>query len=97
MRGVTERQKQALLKNGRVFSSLGLPADCDGRLPLITVTGSEYIRVENHLGLIKLTCTCIKLSTRIGVITVEGKRLAASDMRGGVMLLHGQISRISFD
>ena len=97
MRSVTDKQKQALLKNGRVFSSLGMPADSDGRLPLITVTGSEYLRLENHLGLIKLTCSCIKFSTRIGVLTVEGKRLAASDMRGGVTLLHGQISRISFD
>ena len=83
--------------SGRALSSLGIPADSDCRMPLISVTGSRYVKIEHHNGVLLLDPCCIKLYSRCGIIRIDGSGIAASSMDSDVMMLEGRINAVSFE
>lgn len=93
----SEAERSAADRSGRRLVSLGLPADADCRLPGVTVTGGRYVCVENHCGILQISACCVRLYSRIGVIRIEGKDLAAARMDGETMLLEGRIRAVCFE
>ena len=90
-------RKRSCVRAGRIFSSLGLPADADCRMPVVTVTGGRYLKVEHHRGILLFTERCVRLFSVPGVIRIEGKDLASSSMDGDVLMLEGRIESVSFE
>ena len=88
-RDITERKRGRCIREGRLWTELGFPADSRGTLPVITVTGAEYVLIENHCGLLHMSDTCVKPFSGIGVIVIRGERLRASEVDEDSMLLHG--------
>lgn len=93
----SERSKARCLKKGRLFTGIGFPADCDGSVPCVTLTGTEYALVENHRGLLQLTECCVKLYSCIGIIRVDGRGIRASELDDSAILLQGRIERVSYE
>ncbi|MCR5611100.1 MAG: YabP/YqfC family sporulation protein [Clostridiales bacterium] len=84
-------------RSGRALTAAGLPADSDCRMPVVTITGGRYLKAEHHMGVLLLTENCVRLYSRMGIIRIEGRRLAASDMDGDVILLEGEVRSVSFE
>ena len=100
MRAKTDKQRgnsRACDSMGRALTAAGLPADADGRLPVVTVTGGSYVRVEHHRGILQFTDSCVRLYTVRGIIRITGKGLVSSRMDGEEMLIEGKISQICFE
>lgn len=82
---------------GRVLATAGFPADADCSIPLIVITGKGYVRVEHHCGVLQLTDCRVRLRSRIGVISIEGEKLAVSSVDNDVMLLDGRVRSVSYE
>ena len=94
----TQVKKRArCIRRGRRLAELGFPADADCRLPVVTLTGGCYIKVEHHTGVLQLGESTVRLCTRIGVVTIQGSGLAASDMDGDMILLDGCVKSVVFE
>lgn len=76
---------------------LGLPADTDCRLPVITVSCGRYVKVEHHSGIILLSGNVIRLYTALGPLRIEGCGLIASGMDGEEMLIDGRVKSVAFE
>lgn len=92
-----EREKKSAERRGRALCAVGLPADADCRMPVITVTGGRYVKVEHHRGALLLTDACVRLYSCMGIIRIEGQKLLASRMDDDVMLLEGQVRSVSIE
>lgn len=96
-RNVKPNQAARCLRRGRRLNGLGFPADADCRLPVVTITGGGWVKVEHHTGLLQLTETKVRLCSRMGLICIEGSGLAAADMEGDVIMLDGRIKSVTFE
>lgn len=94
---INEKEARSGRKAGGAFSSLGLPADADGKLPLVTITGDRFVKVEHHRGILLFTECCVRLFSASGVVRISGKCIAASKMDGDEILLEGKIGSVSFE
>ena len=86
-----------LMRAGSRLASVGIPADADCRIPLVTLTGDRYVKVEHHRGVLLLTKCCVRLYSGLGIIRIEGKELAAASMDDDVLLLDGCVKSVSFE
>lgn len=82
---------------GGAFSYVGIPADADERMPVVTVTGKRYVRIEHHRGILLFTDRCVKLFSAQGLICISGRELASASMDGDQVLLEGEIGSVSFE
>ncbi len=65
-------------------------------VPLVTILGMESVNIENFLSIVEYGENCIKLKTKIGYITVEGKNLVAKSMNQEEMVINGKIASVSY-
>ena len=86
-----------ITRGGRAFAALGLPADANCRLPIITITGSSYVKTEHHTGVLQLGERCVRLYSRLGVIRIEGCGLAASEMDSDTIIIDGAVKSVMFE
>ena len=93
----SERKREAAERSARRLVALGLPADANCRLPIVTISGSGYVKVEHHMGVLQLGNCCVRLYSCLGVIRIEGRGLAAARMDADVMLLEGRIVSVCFE
>ena len=68
--------------------------DVSGKSARVTSIGRNSLLVENHTGILELSDRRIQLGTRCGRITVEGERLSLSDVRLGMLAIHGIIHHV---
>ena len=92
-----EKREKRLVRAGRVFSAVGMPEDADGRMPVVTVTGGRFIRVEHHSGVLLFTDRRVRLYSRIGIISIEGRGLKSKCMDPESLALEGEISSVCFE
>lgn len=85
------------MKKARTLSAFDVPADSDCSIPRIVLTGSGYVKVEHHRGVLTLTPACVRLFSGIGVIKIEGRDLLASRMDDDEILLDGTVKCVSFE
>lgn len=65
-----------------------------GRTARIIVLGSRRMMVENHLGILDFSDTCLRLNSLKGVITIEGRNLTLRDVRKDALIVIGDIHRV---
>lgn len=97
LRTLSEAQKRAIVRSGSRLDSIGLPPDCDHRLPHITISGTGFLSIEHHCGVLQLTCGCIRLYTSLGVVRIDGSGLRASGMDEDAISVKGLIKSVSFE
>lgn len=68
--------------------------DLSGKSARITSIGSSALMVENHCGVEKYDACCVCLSTRRGIMKIEGEALLLREMRKGALIVSGDIRRV---
>ncbi|OON97661.1 MAG: hypothetical protein ATN31_07885 [Candidatus Epulonipiscioides saccharophilum] len=64
-------------------------------LPLITITGSEDIRIENFSSIVEYSQNIIRLKTKSGIVSIVGENLLAKSMNQEAIVIKGKISGVS--
>lgn len=65
-----------------------------GRTARITVMGSRRMMVENHLGILDFSDTCLRLNSSKGAIAIEGRDLTLRDVRKDALIVIGDLHRV---
>lgn len=68
--------------------------DASGACARVTAVGSHSLLVENHTGVLDFTRERVQLNTRCGPLCVLGSGLELRDVRRGVLVVHGSVSRV---
>ena len=65
--------------------------------PRIILTGREEVLVEQHGGLFSYESRCIRLRTRMGLLTVTGEGLVISHFGAHDALIRGRVDGLRVD
>lgn len=76
--------------------ALDIPKEVVMDLPVITLTGNKEINVENFNGLLEYTTQKIRLSTRVGILVIDGLQLQAKNMTAEKICIRGNILHLTF-
>ena len=79
----------------KVADALELQHDIMLNLPLLHLTGSERLLVENHKGLSEFDSVHIKIRAAKGFVLVEGEALNISSVGRDDILITGKIKSVA--
>ena len=74
----------------------GVPKDVAMGLPILTITGTDELCVENYRGITEDTDQIIRLQTRCGQIKIGGRKLEVIYYTNDEMMIHGHIGTIEY-
>ena len=77
-----------------VLAALSLPEDVSEDGVRVILLGGGRALVENHLGVADVGREMIRLVTRAGVLTFQGKELTLTDVRAGALAVNGRIEAV---
>lgn len=80
----------------QISLALELPPEVVMDVPNITLIGKTEISIENFAGILEYTSEKIRLNTKVGVLSIEGKQLEAKSMTSEVITIHGIILCVAF-
>ena len=87
--------KSINLKNN-LYENLDLPIEVLENMPLIKMRGNKEVSIENFIGLVEYTNQKIRLSTKCGILHIDGVNLVARSMSSEQMIIKGSVQQISF-
>lgn len=64
-------------------------------LPRATLDGRARALIENHTGIIEFNCEKLRLSSRLGEITVSGDSLTLHQVCGRSLIVQGRIDSVT--
>jgi len=76
---------------------LDIPEEVWSKVPKITITGFEEILIENFKGILEYEDFFARISTKIGVININGFNLKLNQMTEDDILVTGKIESIDFE
>lgn len=74
----------------------GVPKDVAMGLPILTITGTNDLCVENYRGMTEYTDQIIRLQSKSGLIKITGKKLEVIYYTNDEMKIHGHIRTIEY-
>ena len=74
----------------------GVPKDGAMGLPILTITGTNDLCVENYRGMTEYTDQIIRLQSKSGQIKITGKKLEVIYYTNDEMKIHGHIRTIEY-
>ena len=74
----------------------GVPKDVAMGLPILTITGTNDLCVENYRGMTEYTDQIIRLKSKSGQIKITGKKLEVIYYTNDEMKIHGHIRTIEY-
>ncbi|MBM7556239.1 sporulation protein YqfC [Halanaerobacter jeridensis] len=74
-----------------------LPQDVVFNLPVICLTGSLSLVLENHQGIHKYTTEVIKIKVKNGYIVIQGLNLKLDYLSEKKIAVIGQVKQLNFD
>lgn len=81
---------------GRMAEAAGVPKELVLGVPVLHITGTEEIRLENYRGIQEYTEELIRIQTRTGQIRLTGKRLNVEYYTNDEMKVTGWIQSIEY-
>lgn len=90
-----KNHKEERLKN-QLTKLLDVPPEVVNNVPQIMMTGNQEITVENFGGLIEYTSQTMRLSTRCGILVINGIGLEAQKMTADYITIKGNIIQVGF-
>ena len=94
MKEKKNRKKESL--KDQLTKLLDVPPEVVSDLPQIVISGNREIRVENFGGLLEYTSQTIRLSTKCGILVIDGVQLEAQKMTADYISIKGTIIQIGF-
>lgn len=89
-----ELEKQSYLES--LSQNLKLPADVLTCAPILTVTGTNQLCLENYKGIIEYTGEIIRIQTKNCRIHIVGKNLNIDYFTDDEMRISGRINRVEY-
>lgn len=74
----------------------GVPKDVAMGLPILTITRTNDLCVENYRGMTEYTDQIIRLQSKSGQIKITGKKLEVIYYTNDEMKIHGHIRTIEY-
>ncbi len=74
-----------------------LPAEIILNLPLLTVTGSSSLKIENYVSVTEYNCDTVKINTAVGLIKICGKDIKIKQITNEEIQLNGKITNIEYE
>lgn len=75
----------------------GLPKDVIMNMPKLSVGGNREIYIENYKGVLEYTPEEIRLSTKIGVVRIQGKNLKIDRIRLRDIFISGYFKLVEYE
>ena len=60
-------------KREKILDKLDFPTDISLDMPKIIVVGNREITIENHKGIMSFQSNMVKINSRVGAITIDGR------------------------
>jgi sporulation protein YqfC len=76
--------------------SLELPREIVMNVPVIKITGTSEVFVENHKGIIEYTNDSLRLSTASGIIRIGGRNFCIREISQEDIIISGDIDSLEF-
>ena len=80
--------------NRRVKNALEIPREVVGKIPKITITAFDEMLIENFKAILEYEDFFVRISTYIGVVSINGFNLKLSQMTEDDILVSGKIESI---
>lgn len=77
------------------FPALEWLGDATGANARITLVGAQKAMIENHTGIVEFTAVRIRLSTRGGLLILEGENLILTQIRPDALTVRGRIVSVT--
>ncbi len=79
-----------------IAEALSLPKEILLDLPLISVIGKEELSIENHKGILLYSEECIRISTKVGTLVIEGTQMGLKQLSGDILVAKGQLQSFKY-
>ncbi len=83
--------------NRRVKNVLEIPREVVGKIPKITITAFDEMLIENFKAILEYEDFFVRISTYIGVVSINGFNLKLSQMTEDDILVSGKIESIDLE
>ena len=83
--------------NRSVKNALEIPREVVGKIPKITITAFYEMLIENFKAILEYEDFFVRISTYIGVVSINGFNLKLSQMTEDDILVSGKIESIDLE
>ncbi len=80
----------------KVAAAMEIPADLAEKAALVELTGQNFLRVENYLGIIEYTAERLLLQCKNCRLEISGKNLLIELYAREELILRGQIEQLHY-
>ena len=80
-----------------IAQKLDIPIEVMIDIPKIIITGNEEITIENHKGIVAFSEHEIKVSSKKGIIKIQGNNFEIFYMGSNSLTINGEIRAISYE
>ena len=84
-------------KKNRFNQMLEMPREIDNKEPKITIISFDEILIENYKGILEYEEFFIRISTHIGIISINGYSLNLENMTNDDIKVTGKIESIDIE
>ena len=81
----------------KILNKLDFPSDISLDLPKIVVIGNREITIENHKGIIAFESNMVKINSRVGAITIDGRNFEILFIGETSITIKGIFSGVSYE
>ena len=85
------------MKKGKIGKILEMPEEVCSNIPKITITGFNELILENYKEILEYEEFYIKLSTKIGLININGFNLTLEQVTEDDISIKGKIESVSIE
>ena len=94
-RRVPVSKKKMQIKS-KITSLFELPTEVMLNLPLISITGSELVTIENYKGVIEYSEERVRINTSSGILKIEGKSLTLKQITAEEITVKGIVTKLEY-
>lgn len=80
-----------------ITEKLDIPIDAIIDIPKIIITGKEEVTIENHKGIVAFSEHEIKISSKKGIIKIQGNNFEIFYMGSNSLTINGEIKAIFYE
>lgn len=88
-------EPKAKLKE-KVTEILELPKEIVLNVPRLTMVGNGNLLIENYKGIIEYDDKRVRVNTGVGIIKIQGERLAIKEITSEDIMIDGEIQAFEF-
>ena len=81
----------------KLAEGLEIPSDVILSTPKITISSNNEISIENHKGIIAFEREYIKINSKIGTITINGKDFEIAFIGGQTIVIQGEFKSVIYE